>query len=334
MLVVSLCFSQSDTVFWFVAPDIVQKQNNDVFEVPIIFNIASFCNQQVNVKISQPASPSFPVIYKTIAANSSIEIDVSAYINEIENKPANSILNKGILIETSDFVSIYYSINLGNNNPESFSLKGQNALGTEFFIPGQNQIKNREKYNHEIPPYNKFDIVATMDSTSITIIPKNDIIGHKAQIPFTIMLNKGQSYSAVATSQLGLYHLAGSQVTADKPIAITVTDDLLEIDPCADLIGDQIVPIDKIGVEYIVIKGQLSDNNDQVYITATENNTLVTLYGSTSNSFNLSKGETKGFYYQSTSNTMYITADKPIYCFQLTGMGCELGGAIYNGSLF
>ncbi|MGI6291221.1 MAG: gliding motility-associated C-terminal domain-containing protein [Bacteroidales bacterium] len=328
MLVVSLCFSQSDTVFWFVAPDIVQKQNNDVFEVPIIFNIASFCNQQVNVKISQPASPSFPVIYKTIAANSSIEIDVSAYINEIENKPANSILNKGILIETSDFVSIYYSINLGNNNPESFSLKGQNALGTEFFIPGQNQIKNREKYNHEIPPYNKFDIVATMDSTSITIIPKNDIIGHKAQIPFTIMLNKGQSYSAVATSQLGLYHLAGSQVTADKPIAITVTDDLLEIDPCADLIGDQIVPIDKIGVEYIVIKGQLSDNNDQVYITATENNTLVTLYGSTSNSFNLSKGETKGFYYQSTSNTMYITADKPIYCFQLTGMGCELGGAI------
>ena len=25
---------------------------------------------------------------------------------------------------------------------------------------------------------------------------------------------------------------------------------------------------------------------------------------------------------------MYITADKPIYCFQLTGMGCELGGAI------
>ena len=98
MLVVSLCFSQSDTIFWFVAPDIVQKQNNDVFEAPITFNIASFCNRQVNVKISQPASSSFPVIYKTIAANSSIEIDVSAYINEIENKPANSILNKGILI--------------------------------------------------------------------------------------------------------------------------------------------------------------------------------------------------------------------------------------------
>lgn len=332
MLVVSLCFSQSDTIFWFVAPDIAQKHNNDTFETPITFNIASFCNKQVNVKISQPASSSFPIIYRTIAANSSIEIDVSAFVNEIENKPANSILTKGILIETSDFVSIYYSINLGNADPESFSLKGQNALGTEFFIPGQNQFKNGGVYssNYEIPPYSKFDIVATMNNTSITIFPKNNITGHPAQIPFTIILNKGQTYSAVASSQNGSYHLAGSYITADKPIAITITDDLLGIDgtTCADLIGDQIVPINKIGVEYIVIKGQLTNNNDQVYVTATENNTLLTLYGSTSGSFNLSKGETKGFYYKSTSNTIYIRADKPIYCFQLTGIGCELGGAI------
>ena len=86
-------------------------------------------------------------------------------------------------------------------------------MAQNFLFPDKINLKTEECIT-EIPPYSKFDIVATMDSTFITIILKNDIIGHKAQTPFTIMLNKGQSYSAVATSQLGLYHLAGSQVTA------------------------------------------------------------------------------------------------------------------------
>lgn len=330
--IVSFIHSQSDTIFWFVAPDIAQKHNNEIFEIPLTFNIASSSNKQVNVKISQPASSTFSTIYKTIPANSSIEIDVSSYVDELENKPANTILNKGILIETSDFVSIYYSINLGNADPESYSLKGRNALGTEFFIPGQNEYTNGGMYssNYEIPPYSKFDIVATMDNTQITITPSNDIIGHNAQTPFTITLNKGQTYSAVAISKLGSGHLAGSYIISDKSIAITISDDLLGIDgtQCADLIGDQIVPIDNIGMEYIVIKGQLAANNDRVYLTATQNNTSVTFFGSNTNNIVLSKGETKGFYYKSNSNTIYLISDKPVYCFQLTGIGCELGGAI------
>ena len=39
-----------------------------------------------------------------------------------------------------------------------------------------------------------FNIVATKDSTAVTITPSHSLIGHSAGVPFTIYLNKGQTY--------------------------------------------------------------------------------------------------------------------------------------------
>ena len=50
--------------------------------------------------------------------------------------------------------------------------------------------------------------------------PKNDIVGHPANVPFVIILQKGETYSAQAVSTAAGLHLSGSTVVADKPIAI------------------------------------------------------------------------------------------------------------------
>ena len=47
---------------------------------------------------------------------------------------------------------------------------------------------------------------------------------------------------------------------------------------CTDLMGDQIVPTDLLGTEYIAIRGFLN-GDDRVYVVATEDNTLVSIGG-------------------------------------------------------
>ena len=112
------------------------------------------------------------------------------------------------------------------SNPEIFSLKGKNALGTSFFVPFQNKIENSSAYSPL--PYSSFDIVATEDNTTVSITPKQNIVGHSANLTFNINLNRGQTYSARAASQGAVQHPTGSTVSSNKPIAITIKDDLLE----------------------------------------------------------------------------------------------------------
>jgi len=99
-----------DTTFWFVAPEICQWDNPIVNDRPIKFIITSFSNNNINIRISQPANTSFSTINDTISPNGNLIIDMTPQISIIENNPPNTILNYGILIESSDFVNVYYEV--------------------------------------------------------------------------------------------------------------------------------------------------------------------------------------------------------------------------------
>jgi hypothetical protein len=96
-----------------------------------------------------------------------------------------------------------------------------------------------------------FEIVATEDNTIVTITPSQNILGHTAGTPFQITLNKGQTYSAVASGITAGAHLGGSKITSNKPIAVTIKDDSVANNGCRDMMGDQIVPTSIIGNEYM-----------------------------------------------------------------------------------
>ena len=202
--------AQTDTSFWFVAPEITKASSN--LDRPILMRITAYSISSI-VKITQPANSNFPTQTISINSNSVATINLTNWIDIIENKPANTILNYGFKITSTNPVTIYYEISSANN-PEIFVLKGNNALGTDFWISSQNFLDNSTAY---IPNTNSsFDLVATNDATTVTIIPSNDIIGHNKNIPFTIILNKGQTYSATAVSNLSGNHLNGSRVLSDK----------------------------------------------------------------------------------------------------------------------
>lgn len=308
--------AQLDTLFWFVAPEIAQSHGDR----PIVFRFATLATP-ATITISQPANPGFPPQIINLGANAAQTLDLTPWIDIIENKPANSVLNYGFKIKATAPIMAYYEVVTSCNcNPDIFALKGKNALGTNFIISAQTFLTNANYAR------SGFDIVATQNNTSITIVPSSDILGHPAGVPFTIVLNMGETYSAEASNIAGNLHLSGSTVIANKPIAITIKDDSMSGAPyggCADLMGDQTIPVPVTGKEYVTLKGYLN-GPDKVYVVATQNNTQLTIDG-----VNVGTLNTTNLYVHTQSNpTAYIQADKPVYVLHTTGFGCEVGGAI------
>ena len=317
-------FSQKDTEFWFVAPETSQGSVN--YDRPVVFRFSTY-DLPATVTISQPANPSFIPQVIAMAANSASQLQFPPFFDLVENYPPDQVLNKGFLIEASNPITAYYEI-LGTspNNPEIFSLKGRNALGTRFYIPFQNVADNTSTISPQ--PYAAFDIVAKENNTVVTMTPTMPIVGGAANIPKVITLNRGQTFSAQAIGLLGSEHPGGSEVVSNKPITITIKDDLLDGGAlygnfCRDLIGSQIVPVEKIGTKYVLQKGFL--NGDEfAFVIATEQGTQISMDGVLKGV--AGPGQTLNL--TITSGRHFVESSKPVYVLQLTGIGCELAGEI------
>ncbi|OIP03524.1 MAG: hypothetical protein AUJ97_04365 [Bacteroidetes bacterium CG2_30_32_10] len=340
LILLSSAKAQTGTDFWFAAPE-VTTGHNDAGPKFRFTNISQTLIAHVTVTMPaqpwthfNPGTPPNPLINIPANGTYTLVLDVApnSFKDTIENKPTNTVLKKGIHITSDVPITVYYEVDNSNNN-EIFALKGANALGTEFYIP---LTTNPNIFNHTTltpPAYSTFDIVATQDNTIIQIYTRVPVDGHPANTPFSITLNKGQTYSCGWTgtgNDLSINHPAGSVVLSNKPIAITVKEDSQQHTgwTCYDLFGDQIVPTDIIGTDYIIIKGQLNGTAGESYsILATENNTNVYVNGNATPVATLFAGQT---YYQDniTLARYYIHTDKPVYCTQITGYGCELGSAI------
>ncbi len=309
-------YSQADTQFWFAAPDLQQAHGDR----PIFLRMAA-SKLAATVTISIPANPGFSPISIAIAANSSQSVDLTSYIGIIENGLPNTVYQKGLLITSTVPISCYYDVANGYNG-DMYALKGKNALGKKFTIPLQMDFNNRTATNASYTT--DFIIVATEDNTSITISPKNNLIGRAG--PFTIVLNRGETYVCSSASNLGSLKPGGTTVTSNKPIAISTKDDSIALpgQSCSDTAGDQLLPDDLAGNEFIVVKGYLNITPDHYYVYATSNATTIKINGNNVGTINA------GEYYTGklTDVSCYIESDKPTHVFHITGFGCEVGGAV------
>lgn len=319
--------AQQDTEFWFAAPEVAQTGASNL-DRPIFMRMTAFATA-ATVTISQPAAGGMPTTVLSIPANSTVSLDMTPWIDVLENKPANTVLNYGVHITSTALITAYYHVVSGAClcNPEDFALKGKNAVGTDFWIPGQNVLDNSLSYSPT--PHNAFDIVATQNGTTVTITPAQNVVGHAAGVPYTVVLNQGQTYSATAAGTAAAQHLVGSRVTSDKPISINEKDDLLGYTSLgvfgADLIGDQIVPTNVLGTEYIPMYGDLTTPGDKLFITATQPMTDIYLNG-----VFVTTIPTAGSTYTMVcpAPSGYIKTSFPVYIYQLSGIHSEVGSAL------
>lgn len=354
-------FSQIDRQFWFAIP----KETSGHGYLDAINNVSfkfAAMDLDAHVKISMPANPSFTPRTFTIAAGKSrVEVMATSWaeFEKIYANPApiNAVgtndtsftgktsypNGRGFLIESDNDITVYYDYD-NYWNRQLFSLKGQNSLGYEFYTPFQN-IWTAYTYARS-----DIDIVATEDGTVIQVDPSVRFQGRPDMSSFTITLNKGETYSLVAFDNNPTSRPAGThlKVLSGGPITVTVNDDSVGVQGqgCRDIVGDQIVPVTIIGTKYLVMCGyeatQLTNSNvqepkrgEQIFVIATQPGTVVT-YVDTSGAVirtspSLSAG---GVDYispdvtKSKQNAIFVNANNPVYVFHITGITCEVGGAL------
>ena len=256
------------------------------------------------------------------------------YIITSNNTEINAKATLGLHLvgEKKFFANLRFSV---FNHAEILTSKGKSALGKKFYIGMGEQYLNRSENTNRILNA-MIGVIATEDKTTITLSdydPNVIFSDESTDDSKTISLNKGESYifEAKISSNLNpnLSGLIGAQLDADKPISVTNGNflSLAENEDNVDILMDQSVPIERIGTEYVVLKGNGTANGltngytEKSLVIATEDNTEVYVNGSTTPITTLSKGQfyfIRGNFYNPSSNiyNLYIKSTKPIYVYQ------------------
>ncbi len=345
----AVSFAQIDTAFWFAAPWVTPDHH---WKDNYVMHISTFNSPSTTIRMRQPSALS-PNKYDTVIVlgpnqtynyvfwRDKIANATNLAFDSLEVRPANTVLPYGLYISATSNITLVYDVVTRAPqfyNPETFSLKGQNGLGLEFVCPFQTKWFNQNlggDLNGDgvvTQPKQQINIVASQPNTVVWITPKCNIVGHPANITYSVMLpNYGSAYTiqnSVQTTNVAGNNLSGSIVVADKPISVTVADDSVRgVTGCFDLMGDQIVPVDIVGTDYILNKGFMNAPEPEgAFVVATDNFTKLTINDGVTTTTLINKGDT--YHYKTTQPLTYINATKPVYCLHATGTGCELGEAL------
>ncbi|MEX1189427.1 MAG: gliding motility-associated C-terminal domain-containing protein [Bacteroidia bacterium] len=332
----SSSFGQIDQEFWFGAPDLTQgtpgEFNSGNYRDRPIQLVISTLVDPAQVTIWQPANLSFQPIVINIAASATQTVNLTNWINQIETSIVDSVLNRGILIRSTAPITAYYELGAAANR-DIIALKGKNATGNLFFTPFQNIWENDQSLGGNAyfpPPRTGFVIVATDDSTTVTITPSIDILNHQAGVPFDVFMNRGQTYYCEALDQQGPSKPAGTKIQSDRPICVTIKDDMIDLnlatDGGADLAGDQLISAEQCGFKHIVVRGDLGNPGDKVYILATEDSTEIFIDGNPIAVDTLNTGEQ--YIYSFTDAAGFIEGSKPVYVLHISGVTDQIAGAV------
>jgi uncharacterized repeat protein (TIGR01451 family) len=289
------------------------------------FDVEIYQGSDPSIKATLTISNSSPKIYDGLDIH---ENDITL----VTNANVAKVLKSSGLIFKSPSGKKFYVNYRGKSQSHATSLtsKGRDALGTSFKWGG---VPNRGSSYSLLNV--SLGIMATEDNTEVKIFNYNPAVTFRNasgehgltddQILFT--LNKGESYVLeviqTASNSANVSGWLGASITSTKNIAVSVGQLHMQSGPHGnqDAGTDQITPENKIGSEYVFVRGKGLSTNEYVVLVATENNTSIYINGSTTPAATIQEG---GFYEVLSSNysgttegsNMYVKTSQPVYAFQ------------------
>lgn len=248
----------------------------------------------------------------TVAANGIAEVNVP---NSAENSGSGTVQPKGVLIETSDSVTVIIR-SYQSHSHGSTQILPEPSLGTSYRVDAYNGIPNTgNQYKSELL------VVGTMDGTQVSITPSVNVHGGGlAGVPIIVDLDAGETYQLFAASDA--MDLTGTVITATagsgdcRPFAVIGGAACATVPAgcqACDVIMEQMLPRTAWGTRFYTAPA----GNVSVYtyrILADENNTSVSIAGAAPIMLNAGqKHEVNG-----ATLPVCIVSDKPVSVAQFT----------------
>lgn len=264
--------------------------------------------------------------------------------------------DKGFILSASR--AFYANLRVRSTNQAgSLTAKGRAALGTSFRIGHiHNEVINGFSTFRRA---NFVGIMATEDNTEVTFSqyrPGISLYTGGTDLlpagPIQVTLMAGQCY-VLSTyvdgtrPYVNTNGLQGMLVESSAPIAVNCGSWLGSpwTQSSQDMGIDQIIPVERVGAEYITIRGDGPDGLETPIVVATEDGTQVFLNGNPIPAADLDAGGVfrvpQGSY--SPGQNLYILATHPVYVYQMLGgadlpqtgglnfvppLGCSEGGFV------
>ena len=237
-------------------------------------------------------------VTSSVSANTVKKIAVPCSEGYIFN-PA-TIYDAGIRVTSSAPISLYAS-NYSNASYDATIVLPITGIGDDYLIQTFESTGLRE-----------FCVVATEDNTLLTITPNAETYeGRQRGVAYSGTLNMGQAYMVM--SEDNYYELSGSQVKANKPIAVFAGHICANVPngvAWCDHIVEQQLPTNMWGKNFALTK-TYGLGGDHVRVTALKNGTNIHINGSKVATIDALETYT----FRLTQNSSYLEASDPVACY-------------------
>ena len=287
---------------------------------PIILEIYISADDTTNGVLEIPLQSNFAPVEFTVLPGITTRLEVPS---ELAEAFGSKILNdQGLHITTDNEVSVY-AMNKRQYSADVAVILPVISLSNNYIVMAHWEDGNRNSNDNSD---SEFLIVATEDDTEIEITPSVNIEGGgSAGVPFTIIMDRGQTYQVQARADLTGTTIVGKNNSAGEcsNFAVYAGNQYTKVGRCNhpdghDHLYAQMYPIKTWGTEYTIVDYETRIGGDVVKVLASEDNTSVNVQGQT---FVINSGNFLSFRLEGVN---VITSDKPIAVGQFSrSQGCD-----------
>ncbi|EMS31983.1 hypothetical protein C943_01718 [Mariniradius saccharolyticus AK6] len=234
--------------------------------------------------------------------------------SDMLHRISGMVQNKGVYIQSSGNVSVY-AFNERFRSADGTVVLPVSTLGKEYLVTSHFETMTYPvNYNANANNESLLLVVGVEDNTKIEIIPSVwTWTGQAPNVPFTISLNRGQSYQVKARGDLTgtRVRVIGENVEECKNIAVFGGNKWTSVGDCGqanDHLFQQAYPINTWGSEFFHIPLAGRSSGELVKVLASEDQTQVWVNGVNRGTLNAGKFMTLNFQQDEVAS---IKTDKP-----------------------
>ena len=314
-------------------PPLKQQSNKQAIEQQSIylstpvtssFNVNIYRGTSTTILATLSLSKSTPQTYNVADGDNNITLVTNANTGKV-------LSNSGLRFEAPNGEKFYVNYRgVSKSQAASITSKGRAALGKKFKWGGSPIAADHKTMSATL------GIMATENNTKITISGYDTACRFRSPTAvdgissstINIILNKGQSYVLEATKDAAIANVdgwIGASIDSDKDIVLSngmLNFGVSSTSKSRDAGADQPVPEDKLGKEYIFVRGNGGATNEFAIIIGTQANTEVYVNGSTTPSATIGVGEyakipSSAYSGTTSGKNMYVSTTKNAYAYQV-----------------